>query len=84
MMFTVVTWGKDREDKHYLHVAWVLAKAITIGVIIGAYILTQTQTKKAAGTYNTIGSVVMGGVGVYLLGFCTRRGSQNLFGLPLY
>ena len=71
-------WVKDREDKHYLHVAWVLATAITIGMIIGAYILTQTQTKTLQDTYNTIGSVVMGGVlGLYLLGFCTRRGSAK-------
>ena len=69
---------KDREDKHYLHVAWVLATAITITMIIGAYILTQTQTKTLQDTYNTIGSVVMGGVlGLYLLGFCTRRGSAK-------
>ena len=71
-------WVKDREDKHYLHVAWYLATAVTIVMIIGAYILTQTQTKTLQDTYNTIGSVVMGGVlGLYLLGFCTRRGSAK-------
>ena len=71
-------WVKDREDKHYLHVAWYLATAVTIVMIIGAYILTQTQTKTLQDTYNTIGSIVMGGVlGLYLLGFCTRRGSAK-------
>jgi SSS family solute:Na+ symporter len=71
-------WVKDREDKHYLHVAWCLATAVTIVMIIGAYILTQTQTKTLQDTYNTVGSIVMGGVlGLYLLGFCTRRGSAK-------
>jgi len=79
-------WIKDREDRHYLYVAWVLATAVTIAMIIGAYILTQAQTKTLQDTYNTVGSVVMGGVlGLYLLGFCTRRGGAKAvwFGVVL-
>ena len=79
-------WGKDREDRHYLHVAWGLATTVTIAMIIGAYILTQAQTKTMQDTYNTVGSVVMGGVlGLYLLGFCTRRGGAKAawFGILL-
>lgn len=38
-------WVKDRNDKHYLHIAWTLATVASIIMIGGAIILSQTETK---------------------------------------
>ena len=39
-------WVKDRDDKHYLHVAWCLATAITIAMIIGACLLYTSPSPR--------------------------------------
>jgi SSS family solute:Na+ symporter len=65
---------KGREDKHYLHVAWVVATIASIFMIIGAIILAKTETKTIQDSATILSSVVMGGVfGMYLLGFITTR-----------
>ncbi len=65
----------DKEDKHYLRVAWVIASIASIIMIIGAGILTQIEDNTLQDTATILASVVMGGVfGLYLFGFITKRG----------
>ena len=68
----------NKNDIHYLHVAWYVATCATVIMIIGSCILAFSKINTLQDTYNTIGSVVMGGVlGLYLLGFCTKRGNEK-------
>ena len=65
---------KDREDKHYLHVAWLVAGIASIFMVIGAIILIYSDTKTIQDAATILSSIVMGGVfGMYLLGFVTER-----------
>ena len=76
----------NKNDLHYLYVAWYIATLATIIMIIGACILEYSKMNTLQDTYNTIGSIVMGGVlGLYLLGFCTKRGRERSvwFGIVL-
>jgi len=76
----------NKDDIHYLHIAWYIATFATIIMIIGSCILAFSKMITLQDTYNTIGSVVMGGVlGLYLLGFCTKRGNEKSvwFGIAL-
>jgi len=69
---------KGREDKHYLHVAWVFASVASILMILGAIILTQTESKTLQDTATIMASIVMGGIfGLYLFGFITKRGDSK-------
>jgi len=69
---------KDREDKHYLHVAWLAAGIASIFMVIGALILIYSDTKTIQDAATILSSVVMGGVfGVYLLGFVTERANSK-------
>ena len=68
----------NKNDIHYLHVAWYVATCATVIMIIGSCILAFSKINTLQDTYNTIGSVVMGGVlGLYLLGFCTKGGNEK-------
>ena len=76
----------NKNDLHYLYVAWYIATLASIIMIIGACILEYSKMNTLQDTYNTIGSIVMGGVlGLYLLGFCTKRGRERSvwFGIVL-
>ena len=76
----------NKNDLHYLYVAWYIATLASIIMIIGACILEYSKMNTLQDTYNTIGSIVMGGVlGLYLLGFCTKRGREKSvwFGIVL-
>jgi len=76
----------NKDDIHYLHIAWYIATFATAIMIIGSCILAFSKMNTLQDTYNTIGSVVMGGVlGLYLLGFCTKRGNEKSvwFGIAL-
>jgi SSS family solute:Na+ symporter len=69
---------KGREDKHYLHVAWVFATFASVFMIIGAIVLTKTETKTLQDTATILASVLMGGIfGLYLFGFITKRGDSR-------
>lgn len=69
---------KDKEDKHYLHVAWVAAGVASVFMIIGAIILLYSDTKTIQDAATILSSVVMGGVfGMYLLGFVTERANSK-------
>lgn len=69
---------KDREDKHYLHVAWLVAGIASIFMVIGAIILIYSDTKTIQDAATILSSIVMGGVfGMYLLGFVTERANSK-------
>ena len=69
---------KDREDKHYLHVAWIVAGIASIFMVIGAIILLYSDTKTIQDIATILSSIVMGGVfGMYLLGFVTERANSK-------
>ena len=76
----------NKDDVHYLHIAWYIATLATVIMIIGSCILEYSKMNTLQDTYNIIGSIVMGGVlGLYLLGFCTKRGREKSvwFGIAL-
>ncbi len=69
---------KDKDDKHYLHVAWIAAAVASVFMIIGAIILIYADTKTIQDAGTILASVVMGGVfGMYLLGFVTTRANSK-------
>jgi len=69
---------KDREDKHYLHIAWIIAGIASIFMVIGAIILIYSDTKTIQDAATILSSIVMGGVfGMYLLGFVTERANSK-------
>ena len=71
-------WVKDRDDKHYLKTARIIATAVSVIMIMGAVFLSQTETKTLQDVIVTLISLLMGGVmGLYMLGFLTRRGDSK-------
>ena len=71
-------WKKDRGDKHYLHVAWTLATGVSVIMIGGAIILSQTDTKTLQDAAVILISLLMGGVtGLYMIGFLTKVGDER-------
>ncbi len=69
---------KDKDDKHYLHVAWVAAGVASVFMIIGAIALIYSDTKTIQDAATILSSVVMGGLfGMYMLGFVTTRANSK-------
>lgn len=70
--------NKGKEDKHYLKAAWVIA-TITAGFMIaGAIYLAHADTKTLQDTATVLVSLLGGGLlGMYLLGFFTRKGDAR-------
>lgn len=72
---------KKRDDRHYLKVAWAFATTAAIIMIVGAIILAKSETKTLQDTYTILTSLLWGGIlGVYLLGFLTRKGDARAVG----
>ena len=68
-------WVKNRNDKHYLRVAWILATVASLIMISGAIILSNTETKTLQDAAVILISLLMGGVtGLYMIGFLTKVG----------
>jgi SSS family solute:Na+ symporter len=77
---------KNKTDQHYLKVAKIIATVTSVIMIIGAIILSQTETKTLQHFIVTLISVLMGGVmGLFMLGFLTQRGNGKTawFGIIL-
>ncbi len=71
-------WAKDREDRHYLRVAWVVAAAASVLMLIGASLLLHAESTTLQDTSIKLTSLVGGGIlGVFLLGFFTRVGDTR-------
>lgn len=70
--------NKGKSDKHYLKAAWVMA-TITAGLMIGGAIyLAHAETKTLQDTATVLVSLLAGGLlGMYLLGFFTRKGDAR-------
>ncbi len=67
-----------RDDQHYLRIAWAIAVAVTVFMIGGALWLNNAQTKTLQDTSTILGSLLGGGMlGLYLLGFFSRRGDAR-------
>jgi SSS family solute:Na+ symporter len=65
---------KNKDDQHYLKAAWGFASGASLFMIIGAYLLSQSEAKTLQDTATILSSITMGGIlGLYLLGFLTRR-----------
>lgn len=68
----------DREERHYLRAAWCVAAGVTVFMIGGALLLEQASTKTLQDTSTILVSLLAGGLlGLYLLGFLTRRGDSR-------
>lgn len=79
-------YKKNESDKHYLKIARILATIASLIMIIGAILLTQTETKTLQHIIVTVISVLMGGLmGLFMLGFLTQRGDEKTawFGIIL-
>lgn len=69
---------KNRVDKHYLIVAWCIAVLASIFMIIGALILAASQTKTLRDVTIVLSSILGSGLlGIYMLGFLTKKGDAR-------
>lgn len=70
--------AEAKSDRHYLQVAWILATAAGIAMIGGALILAEVDAKTLQDVATVIASLLSAGLlGMYLLGFFTRRGDAR-------
>jgi solute:Na+ symporter, SSS family len=76
--------ARDRDDAHYLRVAKILSWLASIGMIVGAILLLDARTKTLEDAAITLIALTSGGLlGLYLLGFLTRRGDGRSAGLAI-
>ncbi|MFA5689301.1 MAG: sodium:solute symporter [Kiritimatiellales bacterium] len=69
---------KNKTDQHYLRVAKIVACIASILMLLGALILIRTTTTTIRDMLMLIGSVMTSGIlGLYLLGFFTRRATAR-------
>jgi solute:Na+ symporter, SSS family len=67
-----------QDDRHYLKAAWVIASVTSVLMIAGAIYLTYAETKTLQDTATILVSLLGGGLlGMYLLGFFTRKGDAR-------
>jgi len=67
--------AKGREDGHYLRMARALSCLASAGMILGALLLLNARTRTLQDATTTLIALTSGGLlGLYLLGFLTRRG----------
>src|SRR5262249_32633547 len=67
--------AKGRGDRHYLMVARSLSCLATLSMVVGATLLLEARTKTLEDAAITLIALTSGGLlGLYLLGFLTRRG----------
>ncbi len=76
--------AKDRDDGHYLLVAKTLSWLASAGMIVGAILLLDARTKTLEDAAITLIALTSGGLlGLYLLGFLTRRGDGRSAALAI-
>ena len=67
--------ARQRDDRHYVIVARTLSLLATAGMIAGAILLLEARTKTLEDAAIRLIALTSGGLlGLYLLGFLTRRG----------
>jgi len=65
-------------DKHYLQMAWIIAGGAALFMMGGAFILNASKTKTLQDTVTILSSITGGGLlGLYLLGFFTKKGNAK-------
>ena len=66
---------KGRDDRHYLVVARLIAVGASVFMILGAMLYASFETNTLSDTTTALTAIVSGGLlGLYLLGFLTKRG----------
>ncbi len=71
-------FAKNRDDRHYLKVAWLVAATAAAFMICGAIILSKSETRTMQDTATILISLFGGGLlGMYLLGFLTTKGDAR-------
>jgi len=69
---------KAEKDKHYLQIAWLIAGGAALFMVCGALILNASETKTIQDTATILYSITGGGLlGLYLLGFFTKKGNAK-------
>jgi SSS family solute:Na+ symporter len=69
---------KNKKDRHYLKAAWSFATLSSVLMIGGAVYLAHTDTKTLQHAATIVVSLLSGGLlGMYLLGFITKRGNAR-------
>lgn len=64
-----------RTDRHYVVVAKVIALTCSVLMLLGAFLLMKADSKTLQDTATKLGALTGGGLlGLYALGFLTRRG----------
>jgi len=67
--------AKQRDDRHYLLVARTLSCLATLAMVVGALMLLEARTKTLEDAALRLIALTSGGLlGLYLLGFLTKRG----------
>ncbi len=75
---------KNRDDRHYLKVAWVFASVAAIIMMVGAILLAKSDTKTLQDTATVLASLFGGGLlGMYMLGFLTKKGDARAVGFGI-
>jgi solute:Na+ symporter, SSS family len=69
---------KTQADSHYLKAAWGIATFAAVFMIGGAIVLAKLETRTLQDTATIIASLLAGGMlGVFFIGFFTRRGDAR-------
>ncbi len=73
-----------REDTHYVTVAKALSIAAAAIMIVGAFVLAAADSKTLQDTATELAALTSGGLlGLYLLGFVTKRASARAIGVGI-
>ena len=76
--------AKRRDDRHYLLVARSLSSLATVAMIVGALLLLEARTKTLEDAALRLIALTSGGLlGLYLLGFLTKRGDGRSAALAI-
>lgn len=71
-------WVKDRDDRHYLHVAWVVAGVASVAMLGGAIAMLEASGPSLQDISIRLTSLLGGGLlGIFLMGFLTQRGDAR-------
>ena len=69
---------QGRSDRHYLHVAWAAAVLASVAMLAGAVGMLEAEGPSLQDISIRLTSLLGGGLlGIYLLGFLTRRGDAR-------
>ncbi|MCA9503849.1 MAG: sodium:solute symporter [Myxococcales bacterium] len=71
-------WVKDADDRHYLHVAWLAGGVASLAMLGGAVWMLTAEGPSLQDISIRLTAVLGGGLlGIYLMGFLTRRGDAR-------